>query len=402
MSPQDIARAFEERQQAVHALRTLADEARDREFTAEESEVYERQNTAIDTLDARIDTGLRSLEREAKAVEALEEFRSYNDITTAPVENAVDPKVDDNTLFRMLCDGEIRSFESTRSEQRDMTKGTDSAGGYTVPQTMYDRIWDKLEDESMVIRAGATVINTSSGEDLLIPKVTANPSASLIGEGSAVTEAQGTLGQVNLGAFKFAILTQASQELLADSAFDIASFVTRIGGQAVVRALGAEFSNGSGSSRPKGIAQAATSFGTSATATTVTAANLLEVWGTMPQAYKNSDTAWLMSSSAVRLVRALVDSNGQYLWQPGLQAELPANLLGYPVWVDDNLDAATSGKRAVVFAHMPSFAVRIAGGLQIDRSDDYAFNAGLATFRMQMKADSDGIDDNGIGCLTQA
>jgi HK97 family phage major capsid protein len=232
--------------------------------------------------------------------------------------------------------------------------------------------------------------------------VTTNPSASLIGEGSAITEAQGVLAQVNLGAYKFAILTQASQELLSDSAFDIASFVTRIGGQAVVRALGAEFSNGSGSSRPKGIAQAATSFGTSATATTITAANLIEVWSTLPQAYKNSDTAWLMSSSAVKLVRSLVDSNGQYLWQPGLQAELPANLLGYPVWVDDNLDAATSGKRAVVFAHMPSFAVRIAGGLQIDRSDEYAFNAGLATFRMQMKADSDGIDDNGIGCLTQA
>ena len=70
MSPQDIASAFEERQQAVHALRTLADEARDREFTAEESEVYDRQNTSIDDLDARIDTGLRSLQREAKAAEA--------------------------------------------------------------------------------------------------------------------------------------------------------------------------------------------------------------------------------------------------------------------------------------------------------------------------------------------
>ena len=402
MTPTDIQRAFEERAAAVHSLRALATEARDREFTAEESEVYDRQNTSIDDLDARIDTGLRSLEREAKATEALENFRSYNNLTAPAVETAVDHKTDDETLFRQLVSGEIRSFESTRSEQRDMTKGVNSAGGFSVPQTMYDRIWDKLEEESMVIRAGATVINTSSGEDILIPKVTTNPSASLIGEGSAITEAQGVLAQVNLGAYKFAILTQASQELLSDSAFDIASFVTRIGGQAVVRALGAEFSNGSGSSRPKGIAQAATSFGTSATATTITAANLIEVWSTLPQAYKNSDTAWLMSSSAVKLVRSLVDSNGQYLWQPGLQAELPANLLGYPVWVDDNLDAATSGKRAVVFAHMPSFAVRIAGGLQIDRSDEYAFNAGLATFRMQMKADSDGIDDNGIGCLTQA
>ena len=401
MTPSDIQAAFEARQSAVHQLRELADETRGREMSAEEQQTYERQNTDIDALDAAIDEGLRTLEREAKAVEAMETFRSYNDISS-PTPEAAEVASDEDTLFRQLAKGELRSFVSQRSEQRDMTKGTDSAGGYTVPQTMYDRIWEKLETESMVIRAGATVIRTSSGEDLLIPKVTANPSASLIGEGSAVTEAQSTLAQVNLGAYKFAILTQASQELLADSAFDIAGFIAQIGGQAVTRALGAEFSNGSGSSRPKGIAQAATSFGTSATATTITAANIIEVWSTMGQAYKTPDTAWLMSSSAAKLIRSLVDSNGQYLWQPGLQAELPANLLGYPVYVDDNMDAATSGKRALVFAHMPSFGVRIAGGLQVDRSDDYAFNAGLATFRMQMRADSDSIDDNGIGCLTQA
>ena len=75
MTPTDIQRAFEERQQAVHALRDLATEAKDREFTADETETLERTNAAIDTLDARIDTGLRAMEKEAKAVEALETFR---------------------------------------------------------------------------------------------------------------------------------------------------------------------------------------------------------------------------------------------------------------------------------------------------------------------------------------
>jgi hypothetical protein len=37
MTPTDIQRAFEERQQAVHALRELATEAKDREFTSEET-----------------------------------------------------------------------------------------------------------------------------------------------------------------------------------------------------------------------------------------------------------------------------------------------------------------------------------------------------------------------------
>ena len=402
MTPADIQRAFEERQQAAHALRDLATEAEEREFTAEETEVLDKTNAAIDELDARIDTGLRAIMREAKAVEALETFRSFNTLTTPAPEAAVDPKTDDATLFRQLCDGEIRSFESLPSEQRDMTKGSATAGGNIVDSTMYDRIFEKLEEESVVIRAGATVIRTAGGEDLLVPKVTTNPSGAIVAEAGTIGESDPVLGQVTLGAFKYAALTQVSQELLADSLFNVSSFVTNIGGQAVTRALGADLSNGSGSSKPKGIAQAATSFGTSATATTITYANLVEVEATMGVPYKNVDTAWLMSPEAVKVVRLLADTTGRPLWEPSLKAGNPDMLLGYPVWVDGNLDAATSGKRAVVFAHMPSYAVRLAGGLQIDRSDSFAFNTGLATFRFQLRGDGDGIDDNGIGCLTQA
>ncbi len=402
MTPADIQRAFEERQQAAHALRDLATEAEEREFTAEETEVLDKTNAAIDELDARIDTGLRAIMREAKAVEALETFRSFNTLTTPAPENAVDPKTDDATLFRQLCDGEIRSFESFPSEARDMTKGSATAGGNIVDSTMYDRIFEKLEEESVVIRAGATVIRTAGGEDLLVPKVTTNPSGAIVAEAGTIGESDPVLGQVTLGAFKYAALTQVSQELLADSLFNVSSFVTNLGGQAVTRALGADLSNGSGSSKPKGIAQAATSFGTSATATTITYANLVEVEATMGVPYKNVDTAWLMSPEAVKVVRLLADTTGRPLWEPSLKAGNPDMLLGYPVWVDGNLDAATSGKRAVVFAHMPSYAVRLAGGLQIDRSDSFAFNTGLATFRFQLRGDGDGIDDNGIGCLTQA
>ena len=402
MTPQDIQASFEARQSAVHQLRELADETRGRDLTAEETQTSERLNADIDALDSSIDVGLRDLEREHKAAEALETFRSYNDITTPAVENAVDPSTDDQTLFRQLVTGEIRSFNSHASEQRDLTKGSATAGGNLVDSTMFDRIFEKLEEQSMVIRAGATVVNTASGEDLLVPKVTTNPTGALVTEGSAISESDAVFGQVTLGAFKFAALTQVSQELLADASFDVASFVTNVGGAGVTRAMGTEFSNGSGSSRPKGIAQAATSFGTSATATTITAANIFEVWSTMPQPYKNTETAWLMSPEAEKTIRLLVDTTNQYMWQPGLTAGTPSTLLGYPVYVDGNLDAVTSGKRALVFAHMPSFMVRIAGGLQVDRSDDYAFANGLATFRFQMRADSDVIDTNGIGCLTQA
>ena len=402
MNAQDIQNSFEERQNAVHLLRELADETRGRELSQEESNTLETTNAAIDALDEKINEGLSQLRRESDAAKALDEFRSYGDLTIIPDSVKEEGSVNETEMFGKLLTGEIRSFESFASEQRDLTKGSATAGGNTVDDTMYDQIITKLENESAVVAAGATVINTAGGEDLLIPKTTTNPSGAIVAEGAGYAESDPVFGQVTLGAYKYGNLIQVSSELAQDSQFDIMSYVSNLAGQGVARVMGTDFSNGSGSSKPKGIAQAATSFGTSASATTITAANIFEVWSTMPTQYKNADTKWLMSPGAEKLIRLLADSDGRYIWNAGLQAGTPANLIGYEVFTDSNLDAPTSGKRALVFAHMPSFFVRLAGGLNLATSADYAFNADLITIRATMRADSDVVDTNGVGCLTQA
>ena len=77
MNAQDIQEgAFEDRQNAVHLLRELADEAEGRDMSAEEEQTFERQNAEIDRLDEVINEGLRSIEREQEAANALDEFRS--------------------------------------------------------------------------------------------------------------------------------------------------------------------------------------------------------------------------------------------------------------------------------------------------------------------------------------
>ena len=402
MNAQDIQNSFEERQNAVHLLRELADETRGRELSQEESNTLETTNAAIDALDEKINEGLSQLRRESDAAKALDEFRSYGDLTIIPDSVKEEGSVNETEMFGKLLSGEIRSFESFASERRDLTKGSATAGGNTVDDTMYDQIITKLEAESAVVAAGATVVNTAGGEDLLIPKTTTNPSGAIVAEGAGYAESDPVFGQVTLGAYKYGNLIQVSSELAQDSQFDIMSYISNLAGQGVARVMGTDFSNGSGSSKPKGIAQAATSFGTSASATTITAANIFEVWSTMPTQYKNADTKWLMSPGAEKLIRLLADSDGRYIWNAGLQAGTPANLIGYEVFTDSNLDAPTSGKRALVFAHMPSFFVRLAGGLNLATSADYAFNADLITIRATMRGDSDVVDTNGVGCLTQA
>ena len=176
MSPQDIQKAFEDRLNAVHELRKLADETRGSELSAEEAATMDAQNDAIDSLDEKIQTGLRSLRRDQEAASALDEFRSYGDLSIVPETAKTDGKVDESEMFRQLVSGEIRSYESFASEQRDLVKGTNSAGGFTVESTMYDRIVQKLEDSSKILDSGVTILRTDRGEDITVQFLAPRPS----------------------------------------------------------------------------------------------------------------------------------------------------------------------------------------------------------------------------------
>jgi HK97 family phage major capsid protein len=49
--------------------------------------------------------------------------------------------------------------------------------------------------------------------------------------------------------------------------------------------------------------------------------------------------------------------------------------------------SAGTGAKSVLCGHLPSYYVRTVGGIRIDRSDDFAFNADLVTFRASMRVD---------------
>ena len=99
---------------------------------------------------------------------------------------------------------------------------------------------------------------------------------------------------------------------------------------------------------------------------------------------------------------AFADSTNQFIWQPGMQAGVPDQLFGHDFITDGFIDAPTSGKKALGFCHAPSFFVRFAGGVNVESSTDYAFANDLVTLRFLMRMDCNGIDDNGLGRLTQA
>jgi HK97 family phage major capsid protein len=95
----------------------------------------------------------------------------------------------------------------------------------------------------------------------------------------------------------------------------------------------------------------------------------------------------MMNGKSIGAVRKLKDTAGNYVFQPSLAMDSPDMLLGKPIYENPSMADVATGTKSVIVGHLPSYFVRTVGGLRLDRSDDFAFNAGLITFRAQFRVD---------------
>src|SRR5215204_5165091 len=101
-----------------------------------------------------------------------------------------------------------------RVHTRDTLKSTATqAMGVDV----YSRIVQHMVETSSLMAAGATVVTTATGEDLVVPRSTGFVTTNIIGEGASITESDPTLSTVTLKAFKYANYFEISQELANDT-----------------------------------------------------------------------------------------------------------------------------------------------------------------------------------------
>src|SRR4030095_4855300 len=140
-----------------------------------------------------------------------------------------------------------------RLHTRDTLKSTATqAMGVDV----YGRIVQHLVETSSLMRAGATVITTETGEDLVVPKSTGFVTSAIIAEGGSITESDPTLSTVTLKAFKYANYFEISQELANDTPTNLLDFLARQA--ALSLGLGAggygdDLINGAGTTEPRGL-----------------------------------------------------------------------------------------------------------------------------------------------------
>jgi len=246
------------------------------------------------------------------------------------------------------------------------------------------------EKDAEVIRSLARgEIRTAS----FIPRTNAYSGSSVFAEGSAIGESDPTFQSfITLNAYKYGFLVQVSREMIEDSGVDLLGFLAREAGISIGVAVNTALTTGTDSTMPNGISVAAGSGITGGTGVSgaFTGDNLIDLSYSVNSAYRRMPgTGWMMSATALAATRKLKDTYGQYLFQPSLQAGQPDQLLGYAIYENPDLATPATSAKSVLFGHLPSYYVRMAGPIRFDRSDEYAFANDLVSFRATVRIDGD-------------
>ena len=378
-----VKRLKESRANTWEAMKATADRAaaENRDLTVEEQTAWDQGDADIRSIDERVRAFADAEARTADSDAAFDAILSKPETRENPADSD---------------DSELRAF--LKGERRDLTVGSATGGGNTVPTSFVNSLREHIIENSGVLSAGPTVLNTTGGETIEVPTTTAFTTGTLEGEGDAIAESDPAFAKRSLGAYKYGAVIQVSRELIDDTGVDLLGFIARQAGRGIGNSLGAALVTGTGSSQPAGVVTGSTEGveGADSAAGVFTADNLIDLYFSVIGGYRASTSAaWLMDDTTLAAVRKLKDQNDQYLWVPGLSQSAGDTILSKPVYTDPNVADVAATAKSVVFGDFSAYYVRLAGGVRFERSDDFAFTNDLVTFKCVQRGDGLLVDQTG-------
>lgn len=346
-----------------------------RTLSQEEREHYDRIMVEVDRLKERIDEE-----------ERLEQYEAELKASTAQPEHRAAPAGDQGKEYRDVFWKAVRfglnNLES--EEKRSLNIGTDSEGGYTVPDEFERELQKELADE-VVMRTLATVRESGSGVRE-IPIIDDEGTAAWIDEEGTYHESDITYDQKTISAHKLGRIIKVSEEFLQDSFMNVADHIREVFGRTFGEKEEEAFVTGNGTDKPEGILEGGQE-GKEATATdAIEATELIDLYHSLRRPYR-ARASWLASDDAVKAIRKLKDDNDHFLWQPGLQAGEPDRLLGRPVYISEKMEDLGADNKPVAFGDFSKYWILDRRGITMQRLNELYAADGLVGFRMRKRLD---------------
>ena len=282
-----------------------------------------------------------------------------------------------------------------------LEEGTDSEGGYLVPDEYEQKLVESLEEEN-IFRSLANVIQTSS-RDRKIPVVVTKGTASWVDEEGTIPESDDSFSQVSIGAYKLATLIKVSEELLNDSVFNLESYIATEFGRRIGNKEEEAFIVGDGTGKPTGIlaASGGGQLGKTTTSTTsITFDDIIDLYYSLSSPYRKN-ASFIMNDSTVKAIRKLKDGNGNYIWQPSMTAGVPDTILNCPVYTSTYVPAIAAGNKTVVFGDYGYYWIADRQGRSFKRLNELYAVTGQVGFVASQRVDGKLILPEAVKYLQQ-
>lgn len=414
VSNEYLQRLFDDYRRAAKAGEDLmsAAAAENRDLSPEEDEQVDKAHADVEALSKRIEA-IRGFNELAKAGDELR-------LSAQPIIEAARKDGNPTTeadLFKRGFDafrqGGSFAFDSVMTERAFRAGvletralagnvGTAFNSSFADFVAVYERTATPMLDPNIV-----TLLPRSSGEPLIIPRVTADPShgGTVTAEAAGVNELDMTLSQVTITPYKYGITNLWSSELDLDNTIDLRDLMAQTTGRELGLDIGDHLTTGDGSAKPKGFIAAATNGGT-ATGTGTTfgtyfgGTDLIDLYYSLAGPYRRVGS-WQANSSTLAQIRKSRDTTGQLLWQPSYVLGQPESILGRPVYENPGM-ANGSAAKAVAFGDFKRYIVLKVNPTRVAFSQDYKFSTDQLALRTIERVGGDLPDVIAIKYLVNA
>ncbi|MBP6985874.1 MAG: phage major capsid protein [Alphaproteobacteria bacterium] len=237
-------------------------------------------------------------------------------------------------------------------ESKSLSAGSDPDGGYLVPEALHFDIERDLKQSSILRRLAKVMQISTDAVEFLVSEGDAE--AGWVSESQVRGEtATPVFSKIKIPVHELYAKPRATQKLLDDSKVDVENWLSQKIAARMTQLENQAFLYGDGDNKPKGILNYEIDFNSASKGkiqgfksgkfggfmNPKEASDILIDMVTSMKSTLLNDCVWLMSRSAHGLIRKLKDSNGNYLWQPGIENDARPRLLGYPVEISDDMPA---------------------------------------------------------------
>lgn len=369
----------EKRAKAWDAAKAFLDSKRDDKglISDADTEVYEKMEAEVVALGKEIDRLERQLEIDMELAKAVNQ----------PIRTK--PNAGTETKTGRASDEYKEAFwKALRNKhsydvQNALQIGTDSEGGYLVPDDFERTLIESLEQEN-IIRTLAHVVTTSFG-DKKIPVVASKGTAAWTDEEAAMHESDDAFGSVTLGAHKLSTMIKVSEELLSDSVFNLEAYIAKEFARRTGSAEEEAFITGDGTGKPTGFLVTG-EVGVTTAGNAISMDEVIDFYHSLKEPYRKN-AIFITNDATIKAIRKLKDGNGQYLWQPSVQAGQPDTILNRPLKTSGYVPAIAAGAKVLAFGDFSYYWIADRQGRSFQRLNElYAAN-GQVGFRATQRVD---------------